>query len=63
MSPRKSAGCFVVRNNGRLEYRFFYTRKSYIYKIIVDFDLSLVLLYAGDRMRRAYLNALIFGAA
>ena len=24
MSPRKSAGCFVVRNNGRLEYRFFY---------------------------------------
>ena len=24
MSPRKSEGCFVVRNNGRLEYRFFY---------------------------------------
>ena len=24
MSPRKSEGCFVVRNNGRLEYRFVY---------------------------------------
>ena len=28
MSPRKSEGCFVVRNNGRLEYRFFYSKRK-----------------------------------